>query len=126
MPKPNPKLRSKSAAVPAQTPSHKAPLEHLREQIDRLDQQLVDLLAQRRRVVAQVTAVKKQHELPTFHPAREENLISARRAQASQAGLDPLASRPCAKAPSSSRSSSTGSDAAASEPREVVGRSICD
>ena len=89
MPKPNPKPRSNSAAVPAQTPSHKASLEHLREQIDRIDQQLVDLLAQRLRVVEQVTAVKQQDDLPTFHPAREENLISARRAQATQAGLDP-------------------------------------
>jgi chorismate mutase/prephenate dehydrogenase len=67
----------------------KAGLELLREQIDTIDQQLVDLLAQRRRVVQQVTEVKQQQELPTFHPAREENLISARRAQATQAGLDP-------------------------------------
>ena len=49
----------------------------------------MDLLAQRRHVVQQVTEVKQQHDLPTFHPAREENLISARRAQATQAGLDP-------------------------------------
>src|SRR5208337_3492114 len=52
-------------------------------------QQLVELLAERRRVVQKVTELKQQHELPTFHPAREENLISARRAQAAQAGLDP-------------------------------------
>jgi len=64
-------------------------LDHLREQIDSIDKQLVELLAQRRRVVQQVTEVKQQHDLPTFHPAREENLISARRAQATQAGLDP-------------------------------------
>ena len=64
-------------------------LDHLREQIDSIDKQLVELLAQRGRVVQQVTKVKQQHDLPTFHPAREENLISARRAQASRAGLDP-------------------------------------
>jgi len=40
------------------------------------------LLAERRRVVEQITRVKHQLDLPTFHPAREENLISARRAQA--------------------------------------------
>ena len=66
-----------------------ASLEPLREQIDRLDQQLVELLAQRQRIVQQVAQVKHEHNLPTFHPAREENLISARRAQADQAGLDP-------------------------------------
>jgi len=61
----------------------------LREQIDSIDKQLVALLAQRRRVVEEITQVKQQHDLPTFHPAREENLISARRAQAVEAGLDP-------------------------------------
>ncbi|MCX6922479.1 MAG: bifunctional chorismate mutase/prephenate dehydrogenase [Verrucomicrobia bacterium] len=67
----------------------KAKLEQLREQIDSIDKQLVDLLAQRLGVIRKVTEVKQQHDLPTFHPAREENLISARRAQAIQAGLDP-------------------------------------
>ncbi len=70
-------------------PPPKPSLDHLRDQIDSIDKQLVDLLAQRRRVVQQVTEVKQQHDLPTFHPAREENLISTRRAQAAQAGLDP-------------------------------------
>jgi len=70
-------------------PASRLILDDLRDQIDAIDKQLVDLLAQRRRVVQQVTEVKQQHDLPTFHPAREENLISARRAQASQAGLDP-------------------------------------
>jgi len=78
-------IRTASSTVPDPKPA----LESLREQIDHLDQQLVDLLAQRGRVVQQVTEIKKRHDLPTFHPAREENLISARRAQATQAGLDP-------------------------------------
>lgn len=64
-------------------------LEHLRHEIDRVDREVVELLAHRRRMVEQVTQVKQQQGLPTFHPAREENLISARRAQAAQAGLDP-------------------------------------
>ena len=74
-----------SGAPAAPKPS----LDHLRNQIDAIDKQLVELLAQRRRVVQQVIEVKQQHDLPTFHPAREEDLISARRAQATQAGLDP-------------------------------------
>lgn len=78
-----------AAADAGNPPSHKAGLDQLRDEIDRLDQQLVDLLAQRQRVVQRVTEVKQQQALPTFHPAREENLISARRAQATQAGLDP-------------------------------------
>lgn len=83
--KSRPSIRTASSTVPDPKPA----LECLREQIDHLDQQLVDLLAQRGRVVQQVTEIKKRHDLPTFHPAREENLISARRAQATQAGLDP-------------------------------------
>ena len=70
-------------------PGSKTSLEHLRGQIDSIDNQLVELLSQRRRVVQEVIEVKQQHDLPTFHPAREENLISTRRAQASEAGLDP-------------------------------------
>jgi chorismate mutase / prephenate dehydrogenase len=89
MTKPRRKSRPRSAAAATQMPRHESSLEQLREQIDRIDQQLVDLLAQRLRVVEQVTTVKQQHDLPTFHPAREENLISARRVQAIQAGLDP-------------------------------------
>jgi chorismate mutase / prephenate dehydrogenase len=81
----NPTHSQGSGAPPPPKPS----LDHLREQIDSIDTQLVDLLAQRLRVVHKVTEVKQQHDLPTFHPAREENLISARRAQATQAGLDP-------------------------------------
>ncbi len=80
--------RAAEAVAPGSLP-HKAKLDELRGQIDNIDTQLVDLLAQRRRVVERVAEVKQQHDLPTSHPAREENLISARRAQAAQAGLDP-------------------------------------
>lgn len=64
-------------------------LDELRQQIDGIDTQLVKLLAQRRQVVEQVARVKREHDLPVSHPAREENLISARRSQAAAAGLDP-------------------------------------
>src|SRR5271169_1396234 len=67
--------QSQAAGTPT---APKAGLDHLRDQIDAIDKQLVELLAQRGRVVQQVTQVKQQHDLPTFHPAREENLISAR------------------------------------------------
>jgi chorismate mutase / prephenate dehydrogenase len=72
-------------------PDRKPPesLETLRQEIDRTDRQLVELLSLRRRLVEEVAQIKHQQDLPTFHPAREENLISARRAQATQAGLDP-------------------------------------
>ena len=54
-------------------------LEGLREGIDAVDQQVVDLLAKRQKQVDRVVELKKEHNLQVYHPAREENLISARR-----------------------------------------------
>lgn len=66
-----------------------AELENLRREIDAVDERIVDLLAQRYRKVQEVTGLKKAQRLPVYHPAREENLISHRREQAANAGLDP-------------------------------------
>jgi chorismate mutase/prephenate dehydrogenase len=86
----DPKATSPSADhAGANSLSQNAKLDGLREQIDSVDRQLVELLAQRQRVIQQVAEVKQSYGLPTLHPAREENLISARRAQAAKAGLDP-------------------------------------
>lgn len=80
----NPNENASGAGNPPDTS-----LDQLRAQIDSIDQQLVELLARRRAVVEQVVQFKQQHALATHHPAREENLISTRRAQAAAAGLDP-------------------------------------
>ncbi len=64
-------------------------LEQLRAQIDAIDERMVNLLAQRHAKVQRVVALKRAQRLPVFHPAREEDLISQRRAQAASAGLDP-------------------------------------
>lgn len=66
-----------------------ASLGDLRGDIDAIDERIVDLLAQRYRCVQQVVALKTAQRLPVYHPAREEDLISQRRAQATAAGLDP-------------------------------------
>jgi chorismate mutase/prephenate dehydrogenase len=64
-----------------------AALAPLREQIDQLDTQLVELLAARAKVTAQVGRVKQQHALPLYVPERELALIKARRDQARVAGV---------------------------------------
>ncbi|MBN2507496.1 MAG: bifunctional chorismate mutase/prephenate dehydrogenase [Verrucomicrobia bacterium] len=64
-------------------------LEGLRRQIDEIDERIVELLARRHGVIQRVVALKKSAHLPIYHPAREEYLISQRRHQARQAGLDP-------------------------------------
>jgi len=64
-------------------------LDALRQHIDSIDQQVVDLLSGRQRQVERIVALKKKHHLPVHHPAREEDLISGRRSQGAAAGLDP-------------------------------------
>jgi chorismate mutase / prephenate dehydrogenase len=63
-------------------------LEALRCRIDRIDRQIVSLLTDRREEVEQVVSLKRAHNLPVYHPAREENLISDRRRQGVDAGFD--------------------------------------
>lgn len=61
----------------------------LREKIDNADREIVSLLSRRQEIVNRIAEIKKNHRLPVYHPAREEDLISERRRQAKQAGLDP-------------------------------------
>ncbi|MGB9498991.1 MAG: bifunctional chorismate mutase/prephenate dehydrogenase [Dissulfuribacterales bacterium] len=68
---------------------HLTALDDFRKEIDSIDQQLVYQLSKRQKLVEQIVALKKAHNLPVYHPAREENLISDKRQQARQAGLDP-------------------------------------
>jgi len=63
-------------------------LENLRRQLDTIDQKIVSLLAKRQAKVEHVVKLKKTHNLPVYHPAREENLISRLRNQGAEAGLD--------------------------------------
>ncbi len=61
----------------------------LRNKIDRIDSQILSLLAQRQGEVEKVVKLKKKHHIPVYHPAREEDLISKLRLQAGKANLDP-------------------------------------
>ncbi|MBX2810973.1 MAG: bifunctional chorismate mutase/prephenate dehydrogenase [Myxococcales bacterium] len=64
-------------------------LRPLRDQIDEIDQQLVDLLAQRLERVAEVGRVKERLGLPIYVPGREAELIAKRRQEAQARGLSP-------------------------------------
>lgn len=63
-------------------------LDRMRGKIDSIDKQIVSLLAKRHEQVTDIVALKKEHNIPVYHPAREEDLISSRRHQAEQMGLD--------------------------------------
>ena len=66
-----------------------APLAGLRAQIDEVDAQLVDLLARRLELVAQVGEVKGRHGLPIYAPDREREMLDAKRAMALERGVPP-------------------------------------
>lgn len=61
----------------------------MREAIDRIDVKILDLLACRQAEVEKVVKLKKTHNIPVYHPAREEDLISRLRDQARRNDIDP-------------------------------------
>lgn len=62
-------------------------LKNLRDAIDRVDSQLVELIAERARITAQVGRVKRSLQQPLYVPEREQQLIAARRDYARQQGV---------------------------------------
>jgi chorismate mutase/prephenate dehydrogenase len=64
-------------------------IKKLRNNIDGIDQQILELISQRLDQVRQVVALKKSHNIPVYHPAREEDLISKLRNQAAAAAVNP-------------------------------------
>ncbi len=64
-------------------------IKKLRNNIDGIDQQVLELISQRLDQVRQVVALKKSHNIPVYHPAREEDLISKLRNQAAAAAVNP-------------------------------------
>ncbi|WP_261834794.1 bifunctional chorismate mutase/prephenate dehydrogenase [Vibrio ishigakensis] len=62
---------------------------HLRDQIDQVDKQMLDLLEQRLALVEQVGEVKSEHGLPIYAPDREAAMLASRRAEAEKRGIPP-------------------------------------
>jgi chorismate mutase/prephenate dehydrogenase len=85
----NPKTSVAPSDATSANPDVNQELERLRLQLDAIDQKIVSLLAERQAEVERVVQLKKAHNIPVYHPAREENLISHRRIQGSKAGLNP-------------------------------------
>ncbi|ELR65410.1 Chorismate mutase I [Photobacterium marinum] len=66
-----------------------AELSKLRDQIDEVDQQMVELLARRLALVEEVGHVKSQHGLPIYAPDREAAMLASRRQEAESKGVPP-------------------------------------
>lgn len=63
------------------------PLTKLRDQIDAVDKQIIDLLAERLRLVGEVGEVKTKHGLPIYVPEREAEMLAKRRDEAEKKGV---------------------------------------
>ena len=63
------------------------PLSKLRDKIDAVDQQIIDLLAERLQLVGEVGEVKTIHGLPIYVPEREAAMLGKRRAEAEKKGV---------------------------------------
>ena len=66
-----------------------AELSKLRDQIDEVDRQMVELLARRLSLVEDVGHVKSQHGLPIYAPDREAAMLASRRQEAESKGVPP-------------------------------------
>lgn len=66
-----------------------AELTALRCQIDELDKALLNLLARRLELVAEVGEVKSRYGLPIYVPEREASMLASRREEAHAMGVDP-------------------------------------
>ena len=66
-----------------------AELTALRDQIDEVDKALLDLLAKRLSLVAEVGEVKSRYGLPIYVPEREASMLESRRKEAEQLGVPP-------------------------------------
>ncbi|WP_445397189.1 bifunctional chorismate mutase/prephenate dehydrogenase [Zobellella sp. An-6] len=64
-------------------------LQVLRDQIDEVDQQLVELFARRLKLVAGVGEVKSRQGVPIYAPDREAAMLARRRAEAEARGVPP-------------------------------------
>ncbi len=70
-------------------PDRPRDLDVLRAAIDDVDRRLLDLLSERRDLVAEVARWKTAHGAPVYVPDREAALLSARRDEAAAAGVSP-------------------------------------
>ncbi|UGA54271.1 bifunctional chorismate mutase/prephenate dehydrogenase [Vibrio sp. VB16] len=64
-------------------------LSELRDQIDEVDKQMIELLVRRLSLVEKVGEVKSEHGLPIYAPDREAAMLASRRQEAEKRGIPP-------------------------------------
>lgn len=73
-------------------------LAQLRAEIDRVDSELVQVLARRQKLVERVVTIKERDNLPAFIPGRIDEVLNNVSRQAEDAGLSPDLARTLWKA----------------------------
>jgi isochorismate pyruvate lyase len=73
-------------------------LVQLRAEIDRVDSELVQVLARRQKLVERVVTIKERDKLPAFIPSRIDEVLNNVARQAEGAGLSPDLARTLWKA----------------------------
>lgn len=63
-------------------------LAELRRQIDKCDDELIDLLGRRMRISREIGQYKKEHSMPVLQAQRYDEILARRAAQAEQTGMD--------------------------------------
>ncbi len=63
-------------------------IEHIRNEIDTVDREVIMLLSRRKTLVKMIGEIKKKHNLQVLNKTREEKLFARLRALAEKQGLD--------------------------------------
>jgi chorismate mutase len=63
-------------------------LDALRQEVERIDRTLIQLIAERVEIARKIGVVKRERELPTLDPAREAAVVRRAGSLAREAGLD--------------------------------------
>jgi chorismate mutase len=63
-------------------------LDTLRQEVERIDRALVQLIAERVEIARKIGVVKRNRDLPTLDPAREAAVVRRAGSLAREAGLD--------------------------------------
>jgi monofunctional chorismate mutase len=64
-------------------------LESLRQIIDELNAEIIELFSERLKIAKEIAKIKKEHNLPVHDPAREEKQLRLLRELAKSHGLSP-------------------------------------
>ena len=63
-------------------------IEHLRKEIDKIDNSIVDLLERRKKTIKKIASIKRKLNAPIIDEEREKNIIKRLRKLSKEKGLD--------------------------------------